>query len=147
MVNKILDGITNALYEEFGSKFFIYTEDRQQGVQEPCFFVSCISNTDERWFGNRRKLENRFAVQYLPGTDEPKRECNEIGSRIMSVLEYIKNATGDLMEGTKFSSELTNGFLTVFVNYDCYTERITQEQRMEKLNVEGGLRDGNRKNS
>ncbi len=65
----------------------------------------------------------------------------------MSALEYIKNADGDLMEGTKISSEPTDGFLTMFVNYDCYAVQAVQgEPRMEKLNVEGGLKDGSRKN-
>ncbi len=141
MTNKILDGITNALYAKFGSKYSIYTEDRQQGTEKPCFFVSCVSGSDERRLGGRRKLENKFTVQYFPCTDEPERECN------VSALEYIKNADGDLMEGTKISSEPTDGFLTMFVNYDCYAVQAVQgEPRMEKLNVEGGLKDGSRKN-
>ena len=144
MTNKILDGITNALYAKFGSKYSIYTEDRQQGTEKPCFFVSCVS---ERRLGGRRKLENKFTVQYFPCTDEPERECNEIKGRLVSALEYIKNADGDLMEGTKISSEPTDGFLTMFVNYDCYAVQAVQgEPRMEKLNVEGGLKDGSRKN-
>lgn len=147
MVNKILDGITNALYREFGSGLPIYTENRQQGVKKPCFFVFCISDSDERCLGSRRKLENRFTVQYLPCTDEPKRECNGVKERLKSVLEYIKNADGDLMEGTKISSEPTDEFLTMFVNYDCYAVKTMQEEpRMEKLNVKGGLKDGSRKN-
>lgn len=147
MTNKILDGITNALYTEFGSKYSIYTEDRQQGTEKPCFFVSCVSGSDERCLGSRRKLENKFTVQYFPCTDEPERECNGIKDRLVSALEYIKNADGDLMEGTKISSEPTDGFLTMFVNYDCYAVQAVQgEPRMEKLNVEGGLKDGSRKN-
>ena len=64
MTNKILDGITNALYAKFGSKYSIYTEDRQQGTEKPCFFVSCVSGSDERRLGGRRKLENKLLFIY-----------------------------------------------------------------------------------
>lgn len=149
MINKILDGITNALYQEFGKCFHIYTENMEQGVQEPCFFVSCVSPTDERWLGNRRKLTNKFSIQYLPYTDEPKRECNAVRDRLTVALEYIRIPEGDLIEGTKFSSEMTNGFLTTFVNYDCFANRIVdQDPYMEEMTMKGGLKNGkNRKES
>lgn len=143
MINKILDGITNALYREFGDRFRIYTEDREQGVQEPCFFVSCVNPADERWLGNRRKLANKFSIQYLPCTDEPKRECNAVRDRLTVALEYIRTSEGDLIEGTKFSSEMTNGFLTVFVNYDCFANRIVEsDPYMEEMIMTGGLKNG-----
>lgn len=144
MINKIMDGITRALYEEFGDKFRIYTEDSEQGMEEPCFFVSCISPTDERWLGDRRKLTNKFSIQYFPYTDEPKRECNAIRDRLTIALEYIDTTDGKI-EGTSFSSEMTNGFLTTFVNYNCFAYRIVERDPvMEEMSMKGGLKNGNR---
>ncbi len=86
MTNKILDGITNALYTEFGSKYSIYTEDRQQGTEKPCFFVSCVSGSDERWLGSRRKLENKFTVQYFPAPTSQRGSA--MGSRTGLCLRW-----------------------------------------------------------
>lgn len=146
MINKIMDGITNALFEEFGERFRIYTENMEQDVQTPCFIVRCVLPTDERWLGNRWKLTNKFSVQYLPYSDEPLRECNIIRERLTVALEYIGTPDGKI-EGTRFSSEMTNGFLTTFVNYDCFAYRITEKSpKMEELIVKGGLKNGRNKN-
>lgn len=144
MINKIMDGITNALFGEFGARFRVYTEDVTQGVSPPCFIVRCVLPTDERWLGNRRKLTNKFSVQYLPYSDEHRRECNAIRDRLTSALEYIEIPEGKI-EGTRFSSEMTNGFLTVFVNYDCFAYRITDKiPKMKDLTVKGGVKGNGR---
>lgn len=140
MVNDILDGITNALHDEFGDTFSIYTEKVKQGLQVPCFFVSCISPKDERWLGNRRKLTNQFTVQYLPGTDEPKRECNAVSERLVCALEYIQLSSGCL-GGTNMQPAITDDVLTMSVNYNLYAYMQTDiEPTMNDIKTEGGLR-------
>ena len=58
-------------------------------------------------------------------------------------LEYIEVEKEGLVEGTQFSAEYTNDFLTVFVNYDFYVYRKTdKEQKMEELKMKGGLASG-----
>ena len=43
MINKILDAISNALNEEFGDEYEIYSEDIKQDLKEPCFFIICLN--------------------------------------------------------------------------------------------------------
>ena len=143
MVNKLVDGITRAIYHQFGQEYHIYTENKVQEMKDPCFFVSCVSPDDKRVIGNRYKLTNKFCIQYFPCSDEPKRECNTIRDALVMALEYIEVEKEGLVEGTHFSAEYTNDFLTVFVNYDFYVYRKTdKEQKMEELNMKGGLASG-----
>lgn len=37
MINKVIDGISKAINEEFGDEYNIYTEEIEQGLKEPCF--------------------------------------------------------------------------------------------------------------
>ena len=38
MINKIIDGICEKLNESFGDGYEVYTELKNQGLKEPCFF-------------------------------------------------------------------------------------------------------------
>lgn len=40
MVNGIIGGIAAAISNEFGDDYTIYTEEIEQGFNEPCFFIS-----------------------------------------------------------------------------------------------------------
>ena len=43
MINSIIEGISASLNAEFGDDYTIYTENVEQGLKEPCFFISCIA--------------------------------------------------------------------------------------------------------
>lgn len=141
MINRIIDGITAALVQEFGESYKIYTESTEQGMETPCFFVDCISQKAEREQGSRWKCSNEFSIQYHPVTEEPKRECNTVRERLFAVLEYVETADGKL-EGTKLSSEEADGSLKTLIHYDCYVYRKAEEViSMEELEMKGGLKN------
>ncbi|WP_334295846.1 phage tail terminator family protein, partial [Clostridioides difficile] len=39
MLNNIIDGISIKLDKSFGESYTIYSEDVEQGINEPCFFI------------------------------------------------------------------------------------------------------------
>nr|WP_237775067.1 hypothetical protein [Clostridioides difficile] len=39
MLNNIIDGISIKLDKSFGNEYTIYSEDVEQGINEPCFFI------------------------------------------------------------------------------------------------------------
>ena len=39
MVNKIVDGIVQAISAAYGEEYEIYTENVEQGLTEPCFLI------------------------------------------------------------------------------------------------------------
>ena len=42
MINSIIEAISIALNAEFGDDYTTYTEEQEQGLKEPCFFISTL---------------------------------------------------------------------------------------------------------
>ena len=55
MINSIIEGISIAINTEFGERYTIYTESVEQGLKEPCFFISCLNPTSKVFLGEQIK--------------------------------------------------------------------------------------------
>lgn len=142
MVNKIIDGISNAIYKEFGDGYDIYTESIEQGLQEPCFSILCISPTNELFLGKRYKRTNQFMVQYFPSSSEPYNECNSTMERLFDCLEYIE-LDGDLIRGTGGKGQIVDGVLNYQIDYDFFTHKMTtRDDAMESYKVNNNVGKG-----
>lgn len=133
MIEKIIDGILDALSKEF-SDCTLYTEEVRQGLKEPCFFVSCISPNTKVLRGRRYQHTNQFAIQYLTNADEPRADCNKVSEQLFNCLELI-TVEGDLMRGTGMEAVVSDDVLTFTVNYDYFSYRLNTAPPME--HVEG----------
>ena len=120
MINSIIEGMSRAINAEFGDDYTIYAENVEQGLKEPCFFISCIAPTKRLFVGRRYFRTNTFCIQFFPrDPDCGKEECNDAAERLFSCLEYI-TIDGELMRGTGMKSETVDGILNFFVNYDYF---------------------------
>ncbi len=119
MINKITDGISVAINSEFGDDYDIHTESIKQGLEEPCFLILCINPSSKQFLGKRYFRTNKFCIHYFSGTGEPISECQAVAERLMNCLELI-TVDGDLIRGTSFHSEIDDGVLSFFVNYDLF---------------------------
>ena len=127
------------LFDEFG--YENYMEEIQQGLKEPCFFISSVNPTFRRYMGKRYFRQNQFVVQYFPGSkDNVNAECNEVAERMCWCLEVI-DAGGGRVRGSNMKYEIVDGILNFFVNYDCFVYQMGQQERMEGMksstNVKG----------
>lgn len=138
MIQSIIEGIAEALDEEFnggGEKYTIYDDEVEQGLKEPCFFITCLNPTQKLFFNTRYFRENSFCIQYLPKESECRNaELNDVRDRLFNCLEYI-TVEGDLTRGTKMSAEPVDGVLNFFVSYDMfvYIKRAEAPPSMENL--------------
>jgi hypothetical protein len=119
MIKSIVSALSEAIFNEFGSDYEIYTENVEQGLQEPCFFISSLSQNSKQFFSERYKKTNLFTIQYFPSTSEKKSECYEVAERLTQIVEWL-NVGDDLLRGTNIQTENTNGFLTLTVNYNYF---------------------------
>lgn len=131
MINDIISGISNALYEEFGTNYKIYKETVKQGLKEPCFIIVCISSSSKRKLGNRYMEESTFCIHYLTNNKNPYADCFEVFERMADCLEYI-TVTGDLVHGTNIKSEemTGNGEMHVLVDYKIATRKVEEKEKM-----------------
>lgn len=141
MINSIIEGISISLNAEFGDDFTIYTESVEQGLKEPCFFISCINPTSRVFLGKRYFKTNQMCIQYFPtDKDRKKEECSSVSDKLFDCLEYI-TVSGDLVRGTKMNSEMVDGVLNFFVNYDFYVykkeDTVPMEELSESVSVKG----------
>ena len=135
MINKIIDGISEAINQEFGDGYDIYTESIEQGLEEPCFSILCLNPTNDLFLGKRYKRTNQFMIQFFPASDEKNKECNAVMDRLFDCLETI-TVQGDLTMGTKMNGEMVDGVLNFQVNYDMFVYKVESlDNKMDSYSV------------
>lgn len=133
MINSIVEGISISLNAAFGDDFTIYTESVEQGLKEPCFFVSCINPTSRIFLGKRYFKTNQMCIQYFSADkDSKKEECNAVSEKLFDCLEYI-TVLGDWVRGTQMNCEMVDGVLHFFVNYDMFVYKVEPSDAMEEI--------------
>lgn len=149
MINKIIDGISKAINKEFGNGYEIYTEEIEQGLQEPCFSIICIKPTNNLFRPNKYFRQNQFCIHYFPSSNEKRNECQSILERMYLALEYIEieeNFDGNKIKsktmGTNMNGEYDNGVLHFFVNYDMYVDKFEEKTPMNSYDYNTDVKEG-----
>lgn len=143
MINDIISGMTNGIYDEFGSGYKIYTENIEQGLSEPCFFIVLLQAQQSRIIGNRFILSASFDVHYFPSTKAKNKEMQEVAQRLYPVLQRITLLDGDMLNGFEMNWEMVEDVLHFFVSYKPtlkYHEAI--EEDMAELIVAAKTKGG-----
>lgn len=144
-IEKIIDGISEALNAEFGDEFDIYTENVEQGLNEPCFSIVLIKPSVNQFLGRRYYRTHLFCVHYFPkSTNETKSECFRVEERLMNCLEYII-VDGDSIRGTNMFSEMSDGVLLFMIEFNMFInkEKIA-EPAMENIEQITNVRKGDK---
>ena len=128
MINDILKGVAEAVKNEFGDEYGIYTNTAEQGLNEPC---SVLKPEIKQVLGNRYFLNSPVSVQFLSKNNNDF--INDIGSRLFDCLELI-TVSGDLIRGTSMSYSISDGILIFNVSYGFYFFKNKQtEEVMENM--------------
>ena len=72
MENKIITGISQKLFETFGLDYKIYTENVEQFLNPPCFYVELLQSSMQQIVSRRYRLENLFDIHFFTNENEPK---------------------------------------------------------------------------
>lgn len=133
MINKIIDGISVAINSEFGDPHEIHTESVEQGLKGGSFSILCLNPSINQFLGKRYFRTNQFCIHYFPESNEPRSECQSVAERLIDCLEII-TVDGDKVRGTRMNSEIVDGVLSFFVNYDMFVyKEAVKEPFMETL--------------
>lgn len=139
MVNDIMDAVTRRLDELFPG-CTIYTDAVEQGLMEPCFFVSVLEPSRKPMLGRRSFQETGFCIQYIPEEAKPdkNRELNRVAGILLDGMEYVKLVDGDLIRGTGRSYRIEDGVLNFFVSYNMFLMAPAEAvDAMEELKWKG----------
>ena len=109
MLNKIITGISQKLDEEFNTEenegYIIHTENVEQGLEEPCFFIFSLKPSSKQLVGNRYERKYPFDIHFFPDTElvdgisTINNQINEVTERLFTALEYI-TVDNSLVRGT-----------------------------------------------
>ena len=136
MVTEIINGISTKLFKTFGENFTIYTENIEQNLKLPCFFIELVNSSSKQIVGNHYRSENAFDIHFFTSEEEDKKEGRNIASILLEALEYITLANGDLIRGTNMHFENVDDVLHFFVNYNVHLIQLTEKaERMGELNI------------
>lgn len=139
MINSIIDSIAIALHAEFGNAYRIYTENVEQGLKEPCFFIQCIHSSSEQTLDRRYHRRHQLCITYFPETkDEERKEIQKVIDRLYLCLEYV--AMDGWIRGIGMHTEIVDDVLSFFVNYDYFVHRIEEMNPMQGVSHNTNIR-------
>lgn len=95
-MNEAVDGVVAALHEAFPS-YPVYDEHVKQGLETPSFYVRCARPLQERYRGERFRVEQFMEITFFP--EQENRTNNYVIEKLFSILEVI-HAGDDLIRGT-----------------------------------------------
>lgn len=133
MLNKIITGISQALDAEFNSEneeYIIHTENVEQGLEEPCFFIFSLKPSSKQLVGNRYERKYPFDIHFFPNTElvdgvsTINNQINEVTERLFTVLEYI-TVDNSLVRGTSMNVEIVDNVLHFFINFNMIVKKET----------------------
>ena len=134
MLNKIITGISQALDAEFNSEneeYIIHTENVEQGLEEPCFFIFSLKPSSKQLVGNRYERKYPFDIHFFPDTElvdgisTINNQINEVTERLFTALEYI-TVDNSLVRGTSINAEKVDDVLHFFINFNMIVKKETE---------------------
>ncbi|WP_148355324.1 phage tail terminator family protein [Anaerotruncus colihominis] len=142
MLNEIIKGISMALNTAFGDGYEIFQNNVEQGLKEPCFFISILKPEIIPMLGRRFIQRNPFDIQYFPTSPGNNAEMITAAETMIGALDFITLPGGDLLHGTSVNYEVVDNVLHFFVNYNLPVLKSTEQTYMETLETEVGTIGG-----
>ena len=131
-----------ALNTAFGDGYEISQNNIEQGLKEPCFFISILKPEIIPMLGRRFIQRNPFDIQYFPTSPGNNAEMITAAETMIGALDFITLPGGDLLHGTSVNYEVVDNVLHFFVNYNLPVLKSTEQTYMETLETEVGTIGG-----
>ena len=140
MENKIITGISQKLFVTFGLDYKIYTENVEQFLNPPCFYVELLQSSMQQIVSRRYRLENLFDIHFFTNENEPKNDFRRVADILYDALEYI-SVDNDLVRGLNMHYEIVDDVLHFFVSYNLILiKTLEPEDKMETLKTRGEIK-------
>lgn len=131
MIDRIISGISNALFETFG--YENHATKIPQDLETPCFFIQCLEPESKKYIGTRYLRKHHFVIQYFPQSEsDANTECYSVGEQMYECLEVI-NIDGFFLRGMEMKFEIVDDVLHFFVDYNAFIRKVRQKETMGSL--------------
>lgn len=120
MIKELVSAISKTLHEHWSGAYTIYKENVPQNFDEPCFVINYVAQYGSPQLPTRHLIKNKFDIHFFPKQGEnEKSQMYAVADELYFALQYIK-VLDNFVRGTKMSSEIVDGVLHFFVNYDVF---------------------------
>lgn len=137
MLNKLVNGIVDAIQTQFGDEYPVYREEVEQKLTEPCFSVRIIKPIIQPMIEDRFLRKNLVAIHYFPRQYGDYAEINSVFETLFSILEYI-TVDGYFTRGTNADPRIEDGVGIFLINFDFFVYRTeTGVEKAGNLELEG----------
>lgn len=138
MLNDIVTGISLRLHKIFEGKYKVYTENVEQGLTAPCFFIKTLPTINKPLLGKRSQRTYSFVISYFPqGGNE---EMMNMSEELLNGLEYITLLSGEMIRGRSMEAEIVDDVLHFSVNYTVFVVNSERGDPMETLSSDVGTK-------
>jgi len=134
----IIPGIIKAINEKIG-RYTCYTEQVKQDLKKPCFFILQLDESNFPQVGKREIRRYYFDVHYFPASNLANDECWQISNKLFKVLRWIE-VDGGICRGITMRGEIVDNVLHFFVAYQLLLNEIKEDEPMESLEQNIGLK-------
>lgn len=135
MTQKIIDAVCQKLAGEFGENYTIYTENVEQGLKKPCFFVLLVDGTDAKFHDIRYRSDYSFCVHYYPKEDVDYGATD----RLLHCLETIEIVDVGKLRGLNRRIQQHDGIIQAFVDYVAFSDLETDKEPMQEATASAVL--------
>lgn len=149
MINTIIKSISRKINNDINkdSKYTIYTENVEQDLKRPCFFIYCQNYSDELFRGKRYKRSTDIVVEFIPDdSDSLNSDTNKVIEDLYDITENIEYDNSILCGINRSVSNAENG-IAFNVRYEYFYYKEDNADMMMRLEERTDVKNGNRKNN
>lgn len=137
---ELLSSIVNRLYEVFEEDIKVYTEEQEQGVELPCFFLRLINSSLERQFNDFFFLNNTVAITYMSESGDLF-ELENIRFKLLTGMEAIKLKNVGVT-GENLQAQIRDKDVIANIDYNIWIEKSkVPDPLMMRLKQEGNIKE------
>lgn len=122
MVNSIIRGLSISIDSLFnttenGNIYTIYSEEIEQGLNPPCFYIKVLETAETQLLYNRTLTRVPFDILYFPQNSNSRAEMYEVAESLKYGLKWITLENGDLMFSLNRNYDIIDGVLHFRLEY------------------------------
>lgn len=96
----------------------VYTENVKQGLEKPCFFITCEKPVMRRYMDARWYCRTPVTVYCFPGADKQNAELGSVFLQMFHALELID--CGGPLRGSNMKASRSDGVGVFQADYSCF---------------------------
>ena len=139
MIDTIVGGISHELSRIFDDRYEIYADDVEQGLNEPCFLITCLINQKTELSRLRSKRERSYMIQFFSENNLSKRsQCESVGDTLLNEFGCIPFLEGKL-HCTELKYEIVDNILNFSMNVNTAVTFIDDVEKMTEIKLNQGV--------